>query len=200
MIHSRRSGLTLIEVLLTMAIAAMVLAVLTQLQDSGVRAATSATLAAEASVLCQSEMDAWLAGGQPTHSLDKLEVVAGTEKWARRISLQSLPNSVTSSPEVASASVESRPSALAVLTVEIFRARKQTPEFTLSRWIATRESVPGRNCHSTAQSAKPAKCAFGGGRRRAMKLRINSPTSTEESIGRPLLWSKRCWLWRLAVR
>lgn len=163
MIRSLRSGLTLIEVLLTMAIAAMVLAALSQLQDSGVRAATSASLTAEASILCQSEMDAWLSSGQPASELGSIAPVTGMEGWTRRISLQPVPNladSRTSRPQLSVGSGrKAQPpepaaaSRLSLLTVEVYRGRQREPVFTLSRWIAT----PGPQTQLSFEGGREAR-------------------------------------------
>lgn len=118
----RQTGLTLVEVLLAMAIMAMVLAALKQLQDSGSRAALNASLVAEASVLCQSEMDSWLAGSKPSTSRDNIQPITGTDQWSRRITLQPIPT-------------QSAGSGLSLLTVEVFRGRQRQPQFTLSRWV-----------------------------------------------------------------
>lgn len=123
--RSRRSGLTLIEVLLATAITAMVLAALTQLQHNGARAATGAALTAEASVLCQSELDAWLAGNRTTASLDTIESLPNADRWSRRFTLQPVSQKQPAG------------SGLSLLTVEVYRGRQRQPEFALSRWVAT---------------------------------------------------------------
>ncbi len=117
-----RFGLTLIEVLLSMAIMAMALAALAQLQNGGARAALNATLVAEASVLCQSEMDAWLANGSSRAVLDNQAPIAGAEGWFKRLTLQPIP--------------ELGGSGLSLLTVEVYRSRQSQPLFKLSRWVA----------------------------------------------------------------
>ena len=117
-----QTGLTLVEVLLAMAIMAIVLAALTQLQDNGSRAALNASLVAEASVLCQSEMDGWLAGNKPSTSLDNVQPILGTDQWSRRITLEPLP-------------AQTAGAGLSLLTVEIYRGRQRQPQFTLSRWV-----------------------------------------------------------------
>ncbi len=80
--RARRTGLTLVEVLLTMAIVAMVLAALTQLQDSGARAAVRAALTAEASTLCQSEIDKWLTIARSDARLDVIEPIDTAPGWS----------------------------------------------------------------------------------------------------------------------
>lgn len=118
----RQTGLTLVEVLLAMAIMAMVMAALAQMQNSGARAALKASLTAEASVLCQSEMDAWIADGPTKPALDSVEPIAGSNPWTRRFTLQPLPSQVESP-------------ALSLLTVEVYRGQQRIPAFTLSRWV-----------------------------------------------------------------
>lgn len=127
--RSGREGLTLIEVLLTMAITAMVLAALSQLQYSGTLAATDASLTAEASVLCQSELDAWLAGNRTNIALDSVVPIPEAENWLRRFTLQPV------------ASTDADASGMSLLTVEVYRRRQLLrPEFSLSRWLATNRS------------------------------------------------------------
>lgn len=131
------SGLTLIEVLLTMAITAMALAALSQLQHNGARAATGAALVAEASVLCQSELDAWLAGNRTSSALDTLESLPTSDGWTRRYTLQPVTQARTFGGESGHDTDGSNNSGLSLLTVEIYRGRQSQPEATLSRWIAT---------------------------------------------------------------
>ena len=123
--RSCQFGLTLVEVLLATAIMAMVLAALAQLQDNGARASLNASLVAEASVLCQSELDGWLAGNQTSTSLDSIQPIAGSGQWSRRISLQPIPN------QPAGAN-------LSLLTVEVFHGRQPQPQFKLSCWVEPR--------------------------------------------------------------
>lgn len=121
----KRTGLTLVEVLLSMAIVAMVFAALTQLQDSGSRAALRATLTAEASILCQSELDAWLAGSRSSVRLDISEPIETAPEWSRVFQLQKLPASVGQG--------------LSLLTVRVQRGRQAQSQFAISRWIPTPE-------------------------------------------------------------
>jgi prepilin-type N-terminal cleavage/methylation domain-containing protein len=132
--RGRQLGLTLVEVLLAMAISAMVLAALTQLQDAGAKAAIQAALTAEASLLCQSEMDGWLAGAQNSVGRDSIEPIEGQATWSRRIRLQPAPVSA---------------SELQLLTVEVFRSGQSQPAFQLSRWIS-KQAIRG-----PAQGAQP---------------------------------------------
>ena len=122
--RSRSSGLTLVEVLLAMAIMAMVTAALTQLQDSGARAALRATLTAEASLICQCELDAWLAGNRSSSAQDAWESVPSSPGWSRRFVLQSPPAGTGQE--------------LMLLTVEVLRSGARQPQFSLSRWVASR--------------------------------------------------------------
>ncbi len=115
------TGLTLVEVLVAMAIVAMVFAALTQLQDGGSRAALRASLTAEASVLCQSELDAWLAGNRRSSPTGTAERIPSAPEWSRRFDLQKLPGSLNSE--------------LWLLTVEVYRARHSQPQYSLSRWV-----------------------------------------------------------------
>lgn len=76
----RRSGLTLIEILLASVILAGALAALSQQNATGVEAALRSQLETEAAVKCQSKLNRLLAEGLPAADATN-QAIEGDERW-----------------------------------------------------------------------------------------------------------------------
>ncbi len=143
--QGQRDGLTLIEVLIAMAMLVMALSALAHLQSNGARAALRTQIESQAMVLCQSELDAWLAN--PTASAANSETLLPIEHmpgWSKRVQV-----------------TEHADELLEVVTVEVYRdvglpiqlrsSELHRPDARLVRWhrkadkrkTAVQSRVPG---------------------------------------------------------
>jgi len=123
---TQRTGFTLVEILVALAILVMVLAAVSQIVATGTQASTNAALTSQAILRCESVMAEILAGVHEKQTSRDNRFSDGSENWYWSLQVTDTP--VTD---------------LLMLEVTAYHQQNNliNSEWTLSRWIRTDEAL-----------------------------------------------------------